>query len=137
MKRLFLLMGLITMIAGPLAAEQVPMKEGRWSLTTEGAAFAQHKGRESLHLTTGEARLIGQDFHNGIIEFDMAFEEKPGFPGMRFRDQGNGFGEAFYIRPDVPGKPDANQYTPVNNGQYAWQLYTGSRYAAPVGYSYR
>ncbi|NVJ98681.1 MAG: hypothetical protein HWE25_11045 [Alphaproteobacteria bacterium] len=121
-----------------LTASKVASSEaGRWQLSDEGAAFVNHLGRESLHLTKGEGTYLGPDFHNGVIEFDMAFKELPGFPGFRFRDQDGGqTAEAFYLRPDVPGKPDANQYTPVFHGMYAWQIYTGARYAAPVGYNY-
>jgi hypothetical protein len=42
--------------------------------------------------------------------------------------------EAFFIRPHQVGNPDAAQYTPVFNGVFGWQLYTGAGFWAPVSF---
>jgi hypothetical protein len=42
--------------------------------------------------------------------------------------------EIFYFRPHLSGRPDANQYTPVDNGFTAWQLYHGPAYSTPTRY---
>jgi hypothetical protein len=51
---------------------------------------------------------------------------------FRITDAGNY--ENFYLRQHLSGKNDANQYTPVFNGVWGWQIYTGARYGVPVRY---
>jgi hypothetical protein len=83
----------------------------------------------------GQARLDGESFINGVIEFDLAFSGDRGFMGGTWRIQDAGNREEFYVRPHQSGKPDANQYTPIFNGSSGWQLYHGEGYGAPVVYT--
>ncbi|MBO3696852.1 hypothetical protein [Roseivirga sp. E12] len=106
-----------------------------WDVTGAGHVFETFEGKQSLYLFRSRANLKTEvEFLNGIIEYDIFVTERRGFPGVRFRIQDAGNFEEFYIRPHQSGNPDANQYTPVFNGLTGWQLYYGSRYAAPVTY---
>jgi hypothetical protein len=114
----------------------VPFDSGRWTIQATEHRIEEHLGRESLFLKGGFARLDDVAFRDGIIEFDIAFSNDPGFPGVFWRLQDDGNFEEFYLRPHQSSNPDANQYTPVFNGVTGWQLYYGDGYAAPVTYRF-
>ncbi len=129
------------MIAGTLTLKAethtaVPMDEAHWTLSAEKYDFKKYLGVPSLYLPQGVAELNEVVFHNGIIEFDIAFPEGRGFPGIGFRIQDNMNYEEFYVRPHQSGNPDANQYTPIFNGLAGWQLYHGEGHGAAVRYKY-
>lgn len=107
----------------------------RWLLSEQGAAVVEYDGRQSLQLSGGMAELVGSDFQNGIISFDIAMEEKRGFAGVYFRWNDNN-AEYFYLRPHMSGKADANQYTPRFNGLTGWQLYHSPRFSTPTSYKF-
>lgn len=115
---------------------KVPMSSSHWTVNSEDFKFEEYLGVESIYLPSGFATLNDVEFHNGIIEFDIAFPQGRGFPGVTFRKQDNQNYEEFYIRPHQSGNPDANQYTPVFNGLAGWQLYYGEGHAAPIKYNY-
>ena len=114
----------------------VPMKESAWTVKSDDYKFEEHLGVESLYLNKGFVYLNDVEFHNGIIEFDIAFPVGRGFPGVGFRVQDEQNYEELYVRPHQSGNPDANQYTPVFNGSAGWQLYHGDGHGAPVKYKY-
>jgi len=114
----------------------VPMAESHWTVNSEQYEFENYLGVESIYLPSGFAQLNDVVFHNGIIEFDIAFPQGRGFPGITFRIQDDLNYEEFYIRPHQSGNPDANQYTPIFNGLAGWQLYYGEGHAAPAKYNY-
>lgn len=114
----------------------VPMAESHWTINSEEFKFEEYLGLESIYLPSGSAELNDVVFHNGVIEFDIAFPEGRGFPGVTFRKQDDTNYEELYIRPHQSGNPDANQYTPVFNGLAGWQLYYGEGHAAPIQYKY-
>ncbi len=114
----------------------VPMDESHWTVKSEEFRFEEYLGVPSLYLPQGSAQLNDVVFHNGIIEFDIAFPQGRGFPAVNFRIQDEQNYEEFYIRPHQSGNPDANQYTPVFNGMAGWQLYYGEGHAAPIKYEY-
>ena len=114
----------------------VPMNSSKWTINSDDFKFERYLGVESLYLPGGFAELNDVTFHNGIIEFDIAFPQGRGFPGITFRRQDETNYEEFYIRPHQSGNPDANQYTPVFNGLAGWQLYYGEGHAAPIRYKY-
>jgi hypothetical protein len=114
----------------------VPMTASAWNVKSEGFRFEDYLGEKSIYLPDGFAHLDGVNFHNGIIEFDIAFPVSRGFPGVYFRMQDEQNAEDFYVRPHQSGNPDANQYTPVFNGLAGWQLYYGEGHGAPVEYKY-
>ena len=94
-------------------------------------------GRQSLYLKGGVAWITDDDVTNGIIEFDVAFSGERGFMGGIWRMQDRRNYEEFYMRPHQSGNPDANQYTPVINGNAGWQLYHGPGYGMPVAYTFK
>ena len=114
----------------------VPMDESQWTVKSDEYRFEEYLGVSSIYLPKGSAHLNEVEFHNGIIEFDIAFPQGRGFPGVNFRIQDDQNYEELYIRPHQSGNPDANQYTPVFNGMAGWQLYYGEGHAAPVKYKY-
>lgn len=89
-----------------------------------------YKGRECLRTDEGVAIAQDVSFKNGIIQFNMCIQPGRGFAGIRFRGDGAGNTEEFYIRKHQSGNPDAMQYTPVYNGNAGWQLYYGEGYGA-------
>ncbi len=72
----------------------------------------------------------------GIIDYDINFEQKRNFAGVHFRIQDATNYEEFYLRPHQSGNPDAMQYSPVINGNAAWQLYGGEGYGAVKNYRF-
>ncbi|MCY1720076.1 hypothetical protein OU798_06965 [Prolixibacteraceae bacterium Z1-6] len=89
-----------------------------------------YKGKECLKTDEGVAIAKDLNFKNGIIQFNMCIQPGRGFAGVRFRGDGMGNTEEFYIRKHQSGNPDAIQYTPVYNGNAGWQLYYGEGYGA-------
>lgn len=141
MKRMNIIIGFILISClsfNAIAQEmvEVSMNSENWDVKSKGFKFEEYLGEESIYLPDGFAFLNDVQFHNGVIEFDIAFPVSRGFPGIYFRIQDDLNAEDFYIRPHQSGNPDANQYTPVFNGLAGWQLYHGDGYGAPVKYKY-
>jgi hypothetical protein len=83
-----------------------------------------YMGRTALRMRGGRALLEDLEFTNGTIEFDIAVTGHRSFVGLTFRrSQPAGQAESFYLRPHQSGRFDAVQYTPVENGISAWQLF--------------
>ena len=115
---------------------QVPFDSVRWDIRAQKYQLTEYKGQKALFMQGGIALLEEAKFKDGIIEWDMAFPEERGFTGVRFRIEDLRNFEEFYFRPHQSGKPDANQYCPVDNGVSSWQLYHGPEYAVPYEYSF-
>ena len=100
----------------------------------EGGSVAQHLGRTCVRFGD-DARVLYEQgaatLLDGVVEMDLAVTGERSFPGVAFRVRGETY-EAFFIRPHQAGNPDAVQYTPVFNGVFGWQLYTGTGHWAPV-----
>ena len=123
-------------LAQLLAAQSIPFSAPGWEFSAKEHKIADYFGKEGIFLKDGAALIKDSAFLNGIIEFDIAVTGERGFMGVLWRIQDDKNAEEFYIRPHQSGKPDANQYTPVFNGNSAWQLYYGEGYAAPVNYKF-
>jgi hypothetical protein len=116
--------------------ESVPFDSDRWQWKAKESRVVDHLGRQSLYLKGGIATVAGASLTNGSIEFDVAFPDERGFIGGIWRVQDPRNYEEFYLRPHQSGNPDANQYTPVFNGVWGWQLYHGGKYSVPVAYRF-
>ncbi|MCB0563935.1 MAG: hypothetical protein KDD01_06120 [Phaeodactylibacter sp.] len=114
----------------------VPFDTANWDIKAEEFKLTDYQGKNALQLKNGTAYLENAGFKNGIIEWDMAFPNQRGFTGVRFRIEDLSNMEEFYLRPHQSGKPDANQYCPVDNGLSSWQLYHGEAYSAPYAYKF-
>jgi hypothetical protein len=141
MKQLNYFLSIITLFgifANSYSQEKVsaPMAASGWDVRSEEYKFETYLGDQSIYLPAGLAHLNDVIFHNGVIEFDIAFLAGRGFPGVYFRMLDEENTEDFYIRPHQSSNPDANQYTPVFNGLAGWQLYYGDGHGAPVEYRY-
>jgi hypothetical protein len=97
---------------------------------------APYRGRSALLLRDGAAWLKGSHFQNGTIEFDIAFSDVGGFPGIAFRAATRADFELFYLRQPLSGGPHATQYTPVLHGLYAWQIYAGPAWEGTARWTY-
>jgi len=117
-------------------AQSVDFDSGQWTIEAASHQIVDYDGQPSLYLKGGEAVLNDVSFMNGTIEFDMAFSAKRGFSGVHWRRIDENNTEEFYFRPHQSGNPDANQYTPRNNGLASWQLYHGPQYAVPIRYRF-
>lgn len=117
-------------------SNHAPFGEADWKIDAAEHEIVDFKGRKSLKIKGGVAWLKDVQFEDGIIEFDLYSTGDRGFFGgiWRMKDRRNY--EEFYIRPHQSGNPDANQYTPVFNGNPGWQLYHGPEYGAPVVYRF-
>ena len=101
----------------------VPFTDKRWKIESQGQMIEYYKGYECLYLKGGKATLSDVQFLNGIIDFDLCLIEQVSFSGFFFRQTSPNNYEQFYFRAHLSGYPDAYQYTPVFNGDPAWQLY--------------
>jgi hypothetical protein len=125
----------VAMLAG-IARAQQPFDTSAWSIS--GAEWRVHpyRGRSALLLRDGAAWLRERNFQNGTIEFDIAFSDVSGFPGIAFRAATHDDYELFYLRENQSGQPHATQYTPVLHGLYAWQIYAGPAWEATARWTY-
>lgn len=120
----------------PSLGEIVPFDGDRWAFAAEVHEIVNYKDRQALYLKNGLAFVDDLQITNGVIEFDIAFEEQRGFSGALWRMTDRDNFEEFYLRHHQSGNPDANQYTPIFNASAAWQLYYGEGYAKPIQYEF-
>jgi hypothetical protein len=105
------------------AQQSIPFSDKRWVIQAQGSLQEPYRGNNSLYLQNGIAFLKDEQFGNGIIEFDIFQTPRPSFSGLIFRVKDSDNYEELYFRSHQSGNPDAYQYTPVFNGDAAWQLY--------------
>jgi len=117
---------------GSAATEIIDFESDAWTLSP-GSKIVTYLEQKALR---GGARLSEQEFSDGIIEYDVAFQGSRCFAGINFRVQTADNFEHFYIRPHKSNLADALQYTPVFNGLSSWQLYSGPGFtaAAPIAH---
>ncbi|MBO6621350.1 MAG: hypothetical protein JJ892_02015 [Balneola sp.] len=127
---------LIFFLSDTYAQDIIPFDTTNWDIQTESIIHENYRGYDAVYMRGGSLLLKNTTFINGTIEFDVFLTERQGFPGVNFRTTEGGNSEQFYIRPHLPGKPDANQATPVVNGFTGWQLYFGEEYSVPYDYNY-
>ena len=105
------------------AQEEIEFSGHTWS-TAGTVQVEDYLGRPALRMRGGRALLNGVEFTNGTIEFDIAVSGYRSFVGLQFRsNEAGNQSEFFYLRPHQTGRFDALQYTPVENGISAWQLF--------------
>jgi hypothetical protein len=118
------------------AQQQQSLDTPTWDIHAAESRLESYRGRTALLLRDGTAWLKGSRFENGTIEFDVAFGNAMGFPGIAFRGATHSDYELLYLRAGLSGEPDATQYTPVFHGLYGWQIYTGPAYNAAVRWTF-
>ena len=137
--RLARLGALVPLAVAALAATahaQQPFDASAWNIGAEEWRVEPYRGRDALLLRNGAAWLRGSRFRDGTIEFDIAFSEVTGFPGIAFRAASHEDYELFYLRENLSGQPHATQYTPVLHGLYAWQIYAGPAWEAAARWTF-
>jgi hypothetical protein len=112
------------------AGQAIPFTAARWTLLDPEARPMPYLGQPSLFIDNGLALLRDASFGDGTIEFDIAMHGHTSFAGVVFRAASADDYELVYLRPRLSRQPDALQYTPVFNGFFAWQLYSGKGYTA-------
>lgn len=120
----------------PAARAQQPFDTAAWDVRAAEWRVESYRGRTALLLRDGAAWLRGSRFQNGTIEFDIAFSDLLGFPGIAFRAATHDDYELIYLRENLSGQPHATQYTPVLHGLYAWQIYAGPPWEATSRWTY-
>lgn len=118
------------------AQEIIPLDTTHWDIKANAYLFETYRGKQAIYLKGGTMRLKEQTFQNGTLEFDIFLKESRSFPGVTFRIHEDREAEIFYLRPHLPGKPDATQAIPAIGGLSAWQLYFGPKYSFPYEYRY-
>jgi len=138
MKKNRLLASFLLTISSSLNSQSIKLPFGFDNWDTAGTILnpETYMGKESVLLKSGGIYTKKVDFKDGVIELDMSFPQGRGFPGLGFRMQDLSNFENFYVRPHQSGNPDATQYTPVFNGQAAWQLYYGDGYSKAFTFSF-
>lgn len=142
MKRIIMIMGLMCLVilgmntaraqTEPKTSE-IEFAGENWKLEEYGEAGEKaFLGRQAMFLERAQLTLLGRDFSEGVIEFDLAAEQASGFVGVNFRDDANGNGEQFYVRFHQSGRPDSTQYLAQLNGLASWQLHAGPNDATAV-----
>ena len=117
--------------------EIIPFDSDRWEIEAQESRVEDYLGEQSLFLKGGFATVKNSEFTDGIIEYDIAFDEKFGFPGNVWRLQDFDNFERFYMRPHQSGNPDASQYAPFFNDVNSFQLYSGiENYSARLIYPF-
>jgi hypothetical protein len=130
---------LVPLAVAALAATadaQQQFDSSAWNISAAEWRVETYRERNALLLRDGAAWLRGSSFENGTIEFDIAFSDALGFPGIAFRAATHGDYELFYLRENLSGQPHATQYTPVLHGLYAWQIYAGPRWEATARWTH-
>src|SRR5579872_5110201 len=82
-------------VAGTARAQQ-PFDTTGWNIHAAESRVESYRGRSALLLRNGAAWLRGSRFRNGTIEFDIAFSDTTGFPGIAFRAGTHDDYELFY-----------------------------------------
>ncbi len=103
-----------------------------WRVTAQNAEVTTHMGREALSLLKGRVWADDANITDGVISFDVAYHEHQVFIGAGWRADTVNSQEEMYFRGHLNNKPDALQYTPVENRMSAWQLYSDLNSLAPV-----
>ena len=132
-----MMLGISAMLAPAVAiAQDAPEKVSwageEWRIAAREAAVEQHLGREALAISGGRVWIDDAAFSDGVIEFDVAYEERQGFIGPIWRAENDRRFEEIYFRSHLSGKPDAVQYTPVENGNSAWQIFSDENALAAI-----
>jgi len=110
-------------------ARIIPMEASHWE-TMRDVRFLEYEGQNAMGLRgsfqePGVATLVGPDFTDGKIEFDMWIEyENAMFAGIQFRwDEAHERGEYVYLRPGANHDYNTFQYYPHFKKESVWQLY--------------
>lgn len=134
LQTLFTIIFLSSILTSGYTQKTISFTDKRWKVEGQGHMIEFYQGYECIYLRGARATLADAQFLNGILEFDVCLTEQTAFTGFIFRQTSPGNYEEFYFRAHQSGNPDAYQYTPVFNGDPAWQLYHDQFDAVNDGY---
>ena len=142
MKRYSILVAALLALLAPslLHAQDAgePLTFAGHALTPTGppAGISLAEGGKVLVVERSSVMLDGLEFAEGVIEFDIAFDDQRGFGGINWHYGEDGTGEYFYLRKHKSGLPDAAQYTPVRGGLTSWQVFHDRNATAPFAFTH-
>ncbi|NNE39614.1 MAG: DUF1080 domain-containing protein [Marinicaulis sp.] len=116
--------------------QYIQFADRNWRVAAREAKVEQHMGREALLLINGRVWLDDAAFEDGVIEFDVSYGDGQGFIGPMWRAENDTRFEELYVRSHLSGKPDAVQYTPVENNLSAWQIFSGPNASAAIDHKF-
>ena len=116
--------------------ETIEFEGATWRVTAQEARVDRYLGRDALILSGGRLRRDDIVFADGVIEFDVAYDEGQGFIGPMWRAESDERFEELYFRTHLSGKPDAVQYTPVENRISAWQIFADGNAQTAIDLKY-
>ncbi|WP_100658345.1 hypothetical protein [Alteromonas flava] len=96
-----------------------------WLPEDDGVITVQEGNSLEYRFERGFLDYQGDDFYNGIIEFELKPSADRAFFYIYFRSDDNNQSEVIYLRTHKSSAPDTVQYSPVFQGRSAWQLYHG------------
>ena len=120
--------------AGPV--ETLTFAGNTWRVAAQEARVETYRGRETLVLRGGRVWRDDVDFTDSVIEFDAAYDEVQGFIGPAWRASSDRQFEEIYFRSHLNNMPDAVQYTPVENGNSAWQIFSDGNAIASLSQTF-
>lgn len=112
--------------------ERVYFGGAQWRVGVGEALVQRINGREALRLSSGRVWRDDLQLQDAVIEFDVYFDEAMGFIGPMFRAERDDHFEEFYFRSHLSNKPDTLQYTPVEHGLSAWQIFSDANAIAAL-----
>src|SRR5687768_18301068 len=80
-------------------AVAVPFTAEHWNMEGAQITHETYLGKDCIKFNAGTIVSKNIDLRDGVIEFDLSFPQKRGFPGVSFRVQDMGNLEHFYVRP--------------------------------------
>ncbi len=116
--------------------EAISLSGQSWRIATRKAEITEYLGRRVLALQGGRVWADDVDFSDGVISFDVAYKEQTIFVGAGWRAQDDEHFEEVYFRGHLNEKPDASQYTPVENGNSAWQIFSDGNATASISQNF-
>ena len=123
-------------------SEIIPFDSDRWDFSPDALQLSfvnkveDYLGQQSLALNGGFAVLKDELFTNGIIEYDVALSQAPGYIGAMWRMQDLKNMELFLMRPHNSGTDFASHFYPIFNNLPCVQTYYGDGYNAKTAFSF-
>jgi hypothetical protein len=72
----------LILIARIAAAETIPFDSPRWKIEGKESRVEEYRGKQSLYLKDGVARIADAKLRDGVVELDVAFHLAQGFSGV-------------------------------------------------------
>ena len=132
----FLAAALLSQASVSAQTQSLEFAGKNWRIAAQKAEVTDHLDRSAIALTGGRLWLDSANFSDGVIRFDVAYQEQTIFVGASWRAENDGHYEEIYFRGHLNEMADALQYTPVENRNSAWQIFSDANAVASVSQSF-